>query len=333
MKTVIERLSELDLKGGRITDTAKWGERSLVLNGEFAEDDNAASNIKYFTISFDEGDFGEFDGYAGAVIEGLDIVKNGELYSVRLTLYIGGEMCDITFNCKRASITPKKYRGMSRRNMYEAWLKGLESIAYIENEKYFEDEETHELDGFTLNIKNYSSNKGSRLAVCELTGEGLKYRYRSTSYSNPHTFFDIIRHSNGHRYFPFHIDLYGISYLDVDSGGVYHYIPEGYEHDADWDFGESFIITDIHYDPRTNLIAYGGCYWAGPCDVMVGDFSEPFNFDPYLVSTNKFIDPEYEECWEIDFSRFEENGIVVHNEYKTEFLVEFDKIRQSLKGE
>lgn len=329
MKTVIERLAELNLKGSRITDTAKWGARSLVLNGEFAGD----CDIKYFTLSFDNGTFGEFDGYAGAVIEDLAIIKNGELYSVKLSLNIG----DFAFDCKRVGITPKKYLGMSRRNMYETWLGHSERAAYIENEKYFEDEETHELDEFTLNIKNYSHHNDSReyarLAVCELAGEGLKYQYRSTSYSNPHTFFDIIRHSNGHRYFPFHIDLYGISYLDVDSGEVYHYIPEGYEHDADYDFGESFIITDIHYDPHTNLVAYGGCYWAGPCEVMVGDFSEPLNFDPYLVNTTKFIDPEYEECWEINFSRFEENGIVVHNEHKTEFFVEFDKIRQRMKGE
>lgn len=327
MKTVTERLAELNLKGGRITDTEKWGERYLVLNGKFAQGD-----IKYFTISFEDGNFGAFDGYAGAVIEELDIVKNDELYSVKLSLDIG----DFAFDCKRAGITPKKYRGMSRRNMYETWVKNLERVSYIENEKYFEDEETHELDGYTLNIKNYlhRDNKVvTELAVCELTGEGLRYQYRSTSYSNPHTFFDIIRHSNGRRFFPFHIDLYGISYLDVDSGEAYHYIPEGYEHDADYDFGESFIITDVHYDPRTNLIAYGGCYWAGPSDVMVGDFSEPPNFNLPLVSTTKFIDPEYDECWEINFSRFEENGIVVHNEYGTEFLIEFEKIKSRLGGE
>ena len=134
MKTVIERLNELDIKGGRITDTAKWGERSLVLNGEFA-----IGNIKYFTLSFDDGTFGEFDGYAGAVIEDLEIVKNSESYSVKLSLNIG----DFEFDCKRADITPKKYRGMSRRNMYEAWVKDLESVAYIDNEKYCEDADPH----------------------------------------------------------------------------------------------------------------------------------------------------------------------------------------------
>ncbi|MCX4356926.1 MAG: hypothetical protein OSJ43_12025 [Oscillospiraceae bacterium] len=331
MKTVTERLSELNLKGCRIIDTERWGERSFVLNGEFA-----VGGIKYFTLSFDEGDFGEFDDCADAVIDDLDIAKNGELYSVKLSLNIGGEKRDIVFVCKRVGITPKKYRGMSRRNMYAMWLKSLDDYAYIESEKYFDDEETHEFNEFTLNIKNYSHRDSKvvrSFAVCELTGEGLKYRYRSTSYSNPHTFFDIIRHSNGHRYFPFHIDLYGISYLDVDSGEVYHYIPEGCEHDADWDFGESFIITDIHYDPRTNFIAYGGCYWAGPSDVMVGDFSKPLNFDPYLVSVNEFIDPKYEECWELRFVRFEENGVVVKNEHGTEFFVEFDKIKQRMKGE
>lgn len=326
MKTTIERFAKLNFKGGRITDTEKWGERSLVLNGEFTEDD-----IKYFRLSFDDGNYGEFDGYAGTVIECLDIVKNGESFDVKLTLNIGGETRDIKFDCQHVDITPMKYRGMSRRNMYEAWLKHLDEYTYLENEKYLDDEEIHELDGFTLNITNYLHSEDKRVIefmVCELTGKALSYKYRSTSYSNPHTFFDIIRHSNGHRYFPFHIDLYGISYLDVDSCEVYHYIPEGYEHDADYDFGESFIITDVHYEPRTNLIAYGGCIWAGPYDVMVGDFSEPLSFDPYLVSTTSFINPEHDECWEIDFSRFEENGIVVHNEQGTEFFIEFDKIRE-----
>ncbi len=328
MKTAIERLAELDFKGGRITDTEKWGTRCFVLNGEFAGGD-----IKYFTVSFEGGGFVELEGCAGAVIEEFVIKKNSEEpYSVKLTLNTDGKTRVIQFGCKLVNITPKKYRGMSRRNMYETWLKGLENIACVENEKYFKGEETHELDEFTLNLKKYA-DKNIRLEVGELMGNGLRYRYRSTSYSNPHTFFDIIRHSDGRRYFPFHIDLYGISYLDVDSGRVYHYIPEGYEHDAEWDIGESFIVTDVHYDPRTNLIAYGGCVWAGPSDVMVGDFSEPLNFDPYLVSANGFIDPEYEECWDINFVRFEENGIVVRNNQRTEFLVGFDKIKSRLGGE
>ena len=64
-----------------------------------------------------------------------------------------------------------------------------------------------------------------------------------------------------------------ISYLDLDTLEVYNYIPEGYQHDCEILLGESFIITDIHYDRESGLIAYGGCYWAGPPNVMVGDFS------------------------------------------------------------
>ncbi|MBQ2802274.1 MAG: hypothetical protein IJF07_00030 [Lachnospiraceae bacterium] len=33
-----------------------------------------------------------------------------------------------------------------------------------------------------------------------------------------------------------------------------------YDNDYESVCGESFIITDIHYDPVTNLIAYGGCF-------------------------------------------------------------------------
>lgn len=318
--------------GGEIERFRRWGNIGVglecVIGGE----------IPYFDLSFDGNDlpFGVLEDCEGAVITGLEITKN-EQFRVKLSLSKNGKTRSAEFDCKRVGFTPKKYRGMSYRNMYKTWVKDLVNIAYVENAEYFLNEETHKLDEFTLNIKNYLHCDGNRelarLAVCELTGEWIKYRYRSAPSSNPRTFFDIIRHSDGRRYFPFHIDLYGISYLDVDSGEVYHYIPEGYEHDAAWDLGESFIITDIHYDPRNDLIAYGGCYWAAPSDVMVGDFSEPLNFDPHLISANKFIDPEYEEGWDINFARFEEGGIVVRNDDGTEFLIEFDRIRQRLKGE
>lgn len=75
--------------------------------------------------------------------------------------------------------------------------------------------------------------------------------------------------------------------------------------------GESFIVTKVLYDPATDLVAYEGCYWAGPSDVMVGKLDDPLNFDPHLISINKMIDPESDECYEIDFGSWEADGITV----------------------
>ncbi|MCM1358130.1 MAG: hypothetical protein NC205_06005, partial [Prevotella sp.] len=58
--------------------------------------------------------------------------------------------------------------------------------------------------------------------------------------------------------------------------------------------GESFIINYIDYDIESNLIAYGGYYRSDSFevmnDVMVGDFSEPLNFNPHLISLCDIFD-------------------------------------------
>ena len=86
---------------------------------------------------------------------------------------------------------------------------------------------------------------------------------------------------------------------DLDTMEVYNYIPKGEEHDYDAPYGESFIITDIHYDPATNLVAYGGCYWACPYDVIVLDFRDPMTAveagqwsDAYLECSGEDCDPD-----------------------------------------
>ena len=138
-----------------------------------------------------------------------------------------------------------------------------------------------------------------------------KCLYEFTSIDEHHNpFQEWIHHSNGHRYYPFHISLYGISYLDIDTLEVFHYIPRGYDNDYGAPNGESFIITDIHYDPQSDLIAYGGCYWAGTSDVMVGVFRDPMQFDPHLCSVHEILDPEYEELDDVDFDKWDDGLLV-----------------------
>jgi len=92
---------------------------------------------------------------------------------------------------------------------------------------------------------------------------------------------------------------------------VYHYIPCGYEHDARMATGESFIITDLHYDPERNLIAYGGCYWADTYNVMVGRLEDPLDFDPHLISIRDILNPEDEDLDDVDFVSWCAEGLNV----------------------
>ncbi len=340
----IQQFNLLDFNKSTIGDVRVWcsedlSHNSLGIDGKFFGN----VDCPYFNLGFDlfPKEFNAPKGIIGAEILSLNI-SQGESYSVKLVYSVNGERNELDFLCKRVSITLMKYRGMSYKNLYSEWVKNLTKSAYVESSDYLTDDKTYVLEGgFTLNIKSYSDIEEKTpqyqilkayLHVCELKGAELTYRYRSTVSSNPHTFFNFIHHSNGHRYFPFHIDLYGMSYLDLDSGEVYHYIPEGYQHNADWTFGESFIVTGVYYDRDTDLIAYEGCYWAGTSDVMVGDFSEPLNFDPHLVSVHELIDPDYEEVDDVDFARFESGRLVVKCDCGAEREVSCELLSEKIKA-
>lgn len=202
---------------------------------------------------------------------------------------------------------------MDYSNIYESveYKQLIEKNKYIENDDYFEEESMINLsDGYYLEIKSYIHK--SELVIhgefnrCKLCKEGeCIYEYISIDgCHNPYE--EMIIHRNGHRYYPFHIDLYGISYIDVDTREIYNYIPKGNEKN-----GESFIITEIHYDAESNLIAYGGCYWACPSDVMVGDFSTPLSFDPHLISIHEILDIDYEKYDDIDFDSWDHHHLKV----------------------
>lgn len=209
--------------------------------------------------------------------------------------------------------------GFSYKNVYnsEKHKEFIDSQRYVIDDKFLSATENYELsDGFSLKISTYEEEKRKSNTVALVTAQKAVLKnadrmvYEYYCFDDHIPFTEIIHHKNGHRYYPFHIDLYGISFLDVDTLEVYNYIPEGYEHDDDRMCGESFIITDVHYDKESNLIAYGGCYWAAPYEVMVGDFSDPLDFNPHLISLHDILDPEYNYD-DIDFKEWKNNRIYV----------------------
>lgn len=212
--------------------------------------------------------------------------------------------------------------GFSYKNVYnsEKHKALMERQRYVIDDKFLDKTKNYELsDGFSVEcfiyrdgeqIKNWflTTAFGEKLVLKNANKTIYEYYYFVGQ--RLLIFKEIIHHKNGHRYYAFAVDLYGISFLDVDTLEVYNYIPEGYEHKEEYMYGESFIITDVHYDKESNLIAYGGCYWAAPYEVMVGDFSDPLDFNPHLISLRDILDPEY-NYEDIDFKEWKHNRLYV----------------------
>lgn len=225
------------------------------------------------------------------------------------------------------------------KNVYgtDEYNKYIDKQRYLIDDKFLTDTENYELsDGFSLEIRLYEEMKQKEgysaiLAVQKGTlkkADKAVYEYCCfCDHIKPFT--EIIHHKNGRRYFPFHIDLYGISYLDIDTLEVYNYIPEGYEHECTYPRGESFIITDIHYDKESNLIAYGGCYWGGTSEVMVGDFSNPLNFNPHLISLNDIFAFEY-DIDDIDFKEWKNGRLYFICDYEKEKSISIQELENMI---
>lgn len=219
----------------------------------------------------------------------------------------------------------------SYKNVYnsEKHKKFMDSQRYVIDDKFLDRTENYELsDGFSVECFIYRDGEQRenyfyttafvKKSVLKNANKTI-YEYYCFDKQRFHIFKEIIHHRNGHRYYAFAVDLYGISFLDVDTLEVYNYIPEGYEHNNEYMCGESFIITDVHYDMESNLIAYGGCYWASPYEVMVGDFSDPLDFNPHLVSLRNISDPEY-NYEDIDFKEWKDGRLYILCDKEEKYL-------------
>lgn len=324
MKFDLETFHKFDFTGSQITTSNIYVgqfEKTLSdfnLEGSFEK--KQYEQCKFWSLRFNQfenpSDVTIAD-FTGKKISFIDICPDGELFLVKMIVETNGDAKEIAFQCREISPHYYRYRGMSYRNLYgtEEYQKAIDGQRYVLDKKYFVNNEEFSLpDGYSIETALYQDitqyTFKARLQKCILKKSGKAiYEYLCT-YVHGARFKDFILHSNGRKYFPFHVDLYGISYLDMDSLEVYHYVPEGYTHDFIYSSGESFIVTDIHYDKNTDLIAYGGCYWAGPSGVMVGDFAEPLNFDPKLFDIGKIVDPD-SEGYEIDFKQWQNSMLVV----------------------
>lgn len=271
------------------------------------------SDIDELEQSIDEADYVDSD-----IIE-FNIDSIDDKYNVSIAIDDVGldkrfEL--IKFTCKKIYHSFYKYRGKSYKNMYNdtRYQKILAEMQEAYNEKYLLRTETELLDigdGYTIKEEVYNNpNLHTYIERSFLIyDDKIQFQYDCIYRRTLKPV--IIKHQNGRQYLLFKIDLYGLCVYDLESKQVFNYIPEGYQHHYDNILGESFIITNIHYDIATNLIAYEGCYWAAPNDIMVGDFSNPMDFEKELKSIHDIVDPEYELYDDIDFSKWEDGKLHV----------------------
>lgn len=331
--SVIYRYNEYNFSSG--------GE--IGIRGEFSEEETERTGLKCWGLGFrkvrekiTDGDISDCDG---AEVIKLDIDRADGLYKVDMFFQNAPDECvSLQFVCENISLTRMRYKGMSYRNLYGTpeLNAANESMLYAETDKYLKESETVELsDNYTLESRSYSDiSKGCLNAA--LFKNTLKKDERDIfswrSFDGHHRpFAEFIYHSNGHRYYPFYVDLYGICYLDIDTLESFCYVPEGLEHDCSYPCGESFIVTDIHYNKSCDLVAYGGCYWACPSDVMIGDLSDPLCYDPHLIDVHELgLDSDYDDCFDFDFVRWTDSALVVKDDNGKEYEISIDEIKRTL---
>lgn len=279
-------------------------------------------NIYFRRININE-DNGRINKYQNGILKDISVTENGvNTFDVHMVLENPSGIIILDFQCEDCDIAFYHYRGLDYTNVYstDEYKDMINRYLYLDSDEYFSEENVIQItDEFSLIQKVYlHEGNGTIISMSwNFLKKNGKIIYKYMSVDNHRKPYDeLIYHSNGHRYYPYHVDLYGISYIDVDTLERYDYIPRGCDNDYGLVCGESYIITKVCYDSNTNLVAYEGCYWGGTSDVMVGDLTNPLSFNPYLISIHELLDPDYEVFDDVDFEKWNENFLTVKIDYK-----------------
>ena len=316
-------INDHNYRGGVLTDSSE-----NIIRGNFPMDETEKTGLVsfYFRFYFVKGQ--ETDvllklrDIKGSAIISFCAAEAETGYKIKLCISEEAPY-SIEFRCESVSCSLYRYKGMSYRNIYDKINFTIISDA-VHDGHWGEPKDIIALSD-DLTLIHWSNGYGKY--IVQKDGSEV-YSFlnfnEQVTLKNP-----LIHHSNGQRYLLFHVDLYGISLLNPDSCEVYNYVPEGYQHDYRYLCGESFIITDVHYDIASDLVAYGGCWWAGGCEIYIGDMKYPMHFDPHMLRLHDYLDPEWEDIEDIDFLCWEPDELIVSCDGK-ETAIPIDVIRKKL---
>ena len=312
--------------------------------GEFPEEETERSSLRTFDFSFtpipktdDDEYFPKFEDYE---ILDFDINKYDGRYEVTLNCEnnVNGktDFRHIHFFCESISVKLCTFKNFSYKNIYspETYPEGMEFY----DDKFFICTDNYDMgDSISVQYDVYGEksdigNKytGAMVAKCTYFKKGVQIFQHFTDRHHLHPFKSVIHHSKGNTYIPYHTDLYGISFFEVETGRHYDYIPEGIEHDLSLNGGESFIVCEVFYDSERDLLACDGCYWACPNGIFVMDLSDPMHYDPRMVQMHGEIPMDYDEYDDVHFVRWEKGSLILKGEDGNEYTVTKARLREML---
>ena len=224
---------------------------------------------------------------------------------------------------------------------YRDWRSMYDPLFAQENRCPVQDEDLTLSDGFSVRSESYTKNGNLNLSVSEnklLDSKGrVHYSWRNLDGSI--NFCSLFLHKNGYHYLIFHIELYGYSVLELESGREMHYIPSQVHPKDGQEADEVFIWTLTEYDSVGNMLIVSGCIWGCPYSTIVLDFSEPFLPQPaeQWLDMRTLIDPDFSLYQDIEFARREGEDLVFKGSkmddgtYK-EIRVSSERIRADLQN-
>ncbi len=158
---------------------------------------------------------------------------------------------------------------------------------------HFTQEEAYCLtDGYAVHVRSYAGNVGNYNlsgSECTLLDVDEKTIAEWRSIDDSAAFYAVIKHSNQRTYLIFRQDLYGFSVLDLGNGKRMQFFPE-----LSLNGGETFIWTDVAYNPESDVLAVTGCYWACPDSTQLFKFDDPMSDSPEYVDLVACFDGDYD---------------------------------------
>jgi hypothetical protein len=214
------------------------------------------------------------------------------------------------------------------------YLKAREDIdAQLYNVACYQSEELVAIsDKYSAHIRHYFYDSDDPQYPYNLRGREIELMNKAGkviyTYHSEDSSFAVFSHQDGKDYFIFKRDLYGYSVLDLETMQDYHFVPaESFPPGA----GETFIWCDFHYNPINNILAVGGCYWAGHDSIVLVDFSDPMH-DNRQVDVYEFTDMGYVFLGDIiDFAEWNDTDLVVEETFIQEGIQQTR--RQTIRSE
>jgi hypothetical protein len=156
-------------------------------------------------------------------------------------------------------------------------------------------------DGFRLDKQYYDAGSADAFEGLLFDGDNrLVFRYKSLDDSGD-SVPRVITHADGHSYFIFRTDLYGYGIYDMTDKKEFRHIPKA---------TETFIWTEVAYNPKNDILLVDGCYWACPYGVILLDFKNPLR-ETKWVDVFWELDPGSSRYDDIAFIRWGDNNELV----------------------